>query len=176
MTTLIPLTPEQTARRLAEGAAVLIDIRGPDEFARRHIRDAISLPLDTFERSRLAIDPASDVIFTCRTGNRTSANCDRLAARIDRQAYVLEGGTDGWVAAGLPVVEDRKAPLELMRQVQITAGSLVLLGVILGFAVSPVLFGLSAFVGAGLVFAGVSGWCGMATLLARMPWNRPAQA
>ena len=102
------------------------------------------------------------------------ANCDRLRAAVDGETFILEGGLDAWVASGLPVQEDRKAPLELMRQVQIAAGLLVLLGVGLGFAVSPVFFGLSLFVGAGLTFAGVSGFCGMARPLAVMPWNRRA--
>ena len=72
-------------------------------------------------------------------------------------------------------MSDRKQPIEIMRQVQITAGSLVVIGVVLAFTVAPAFIALSAFVGAGLVFAGVSGWCGMAKLLALMPWNRPAR-
>jgi hypothetical protein len=91
-------------------------------------------------------------------------------------AYVLDGGVDGWAGAGLPVQTDAKAPMEILRQVQITAGSLVLGGVLLGFAVSPVWFGLSGFVGAGLVFAGVSGSCAMASVLALAPWNRRTAA
>jgi rhodanese-related sulfurtransferase len=86
----------------------------------------------------------------------------------------LTGGIDGWAAAGLPVEVDRGKPIEIMRQVQIAAGVLVLTGVILGLLVAPGFFGLSAFVGAGLTFAGLTGWCGMAKLLAVMPWNRAA--
>ena len=85
---------------------------------------------------------------------------------------MLDGGLEAWKRAGLPVIEDRSAPLPLMRQVQIVAGSLVLLGVVLGFLLGPAWFGLAGFVGAGLVFAGVTGFCGMARLLARLPWNR----
>jgi rhodanese-related sulfurtransferase len=107
---------------------------------------------------------------------RTQGNSARLAAATSGPAYQLEGGLDAWRAAGLPLVENTGAPLEIMRQVQITAGSLVVLGVILGLAVHPGFFGLAAFVGAGLVFAGTSGWCGMAKLLAVLPWNRSAAA
>ena len=89
-------------------------------------------------------------------------------------AFVLDGGLNAWVKAGLPVVANAKAPLEIMRQVQIAAGSLVLIGVLLGLAVTPAWFGLSAFVGAGLTFAGVTGFCGMARLLMLAPWNRRA--
>jgi rhodanese-related sulfurtransferase len=72
----------------------------------------------------------------------------------------------------LPTVQDKAQPRPLMQQVQIVAGSLVLLGVVLGYLLNPAFFLLSGFVGAGLLFAGLSGWCGMALLLAKMPWNR----
>lgn len=169
---LISLKPEDVDQRLKRRHAVLVDIREPDEFVRRHVRGALPRPLSTFEEAHLKVEPGQDVVFTCRTGMRTGANCERLAAVVDGPAYVLEGGVDAWAATGLPIEIDRKAPLEIMRQVQIAAGLLVLVGAALGFAVHPALFGLSAFVGAGLVFAGVTGFCGMATLLAAMPWNR----
>lgn len=172
--TLTPIKAETAAKRLQARKAILVDIREADEFARRHVRGALSRPLSAFEQAHIKMNPDQDVIFTCRTGMRTGANCDRLAAAVEGEAFVLEGGVDAWSAAGLPVEEDRKAPLELMRQVQIAAGSLVLLGVLLGFAVHPGFFGLLGFVGAGLTFAGVSGFCGMARLLAVMPWNRKA--
>jgi rhodanese-related sulfurtransferase len=105
---------------------------------------------------------------------RTTANAAQLAGAAQCDAYLLEGGIEAWRKAGLPVAKDRRAPLEIMRQVQITAGMLVLAGVVLGFAVAPGFFGISAFVGAGLTFAGMTGWCGMARLLALMPWNRAA--
>ena len=85
---------------------------------------------------------------------------------------ILEGGIEGWRRAGLLTVEDKSQPLPLMRQVQIAAGVLILLGVTLGYSVSSAFFLLSAFVGAGLTLAGVTGFCGMARLLAVMPWNR----
>ncbi len=171
-TALIPLKPDDVERRLQRRQAVLVDIREADEFARRHVRGALSRPLSGFEQAHLKVEPGKDVVFTCRTGMRTGANCDRLAAVVEGPAYVLEGGVDAWAAAGLPVNEDRKAPLEIQRQVHIAAGALVLAGVALGFALHPAFYGLAAFVGAGLAFAGATGFCGMATLLARAPWNR----
>lgn len=173
-TTLIALNPNEVADRLRRGTALLIDIREPDEFARRHVKGALSRPLSAFEAAVNA--SGRDVVFACRSGMRTAANLERLRRTVTGQAFVLEGGVDAWAAAGLPVEEDRKAPLELMRQVQIAAGLLVLLGVALGFLASPVFFGVSAFVGAGLTFAGVSGFCGMARLMALAPWNRPVAA
>lgn len=167
--TLPKLSPSE-AQRLAQAGARLIDIRGRDEFARARAAGAENRPLDELG----AVESDAPVVFLCRSGMRTSGNAAKLAACCGGEAYILDGGLDAWKAAGLPVEEDRSQPLELMRQVQIAAGSLVLLGVVLGFAWSPLLFGLSAFVGAGLVMAGTTGWCGMARLLAAMPWNRRA--
>ena len=166
------LSPAQVRDRLDGGQAVLVDIREADEFAHVHIKGAQLQPLSQWERAHLTIDPADDVIFTCRSGMRTGGACDRLAARVSGDAYVLDGGINAWQSAGLPVESDADAPLEIMRQVQIAAGSLVLVGVLLGFTVSTAWFSMAAFVGAGLTFAGLSGFCGMAKLLMLMPWNR----
>jgi rhodanese-related sulfurtransferase len=171
---LTPLNPAAVAERLRAGAAVLVDVREADEFARRRVRGALNRPLSAFETAHLKIEPGWDVVFACRSGMRTAAHCDRLKASVEGDAYVLQGGLDAWITAGLPVEHDRKAPLEIMRQVQIVAGMLVLAGVALGVTVAPVFLILSAFVGAGLTFAGATGFCGMARLLALAPWNRRA--
>jgi rhodanese-related sulfurtransferase len=173
-TRLIPLKPAEVAERIAQKRAVLIDIREPDEFRRRHVPGALSRPLSNFETARLMLQPSQEVVFTCKSGMRTAAACERLAAAVDGPALVLEGGVNAWAAAGLPIAEDKQQPIEIMRQVQIAAGGLVLAGVALGVLVHPAFFGLSAFVGAGLAFAGVTGFCGMAKLLALAPWNRAA--
>lgn len=163
------ISPVQ-ARSLIDQGALLVDIREADEHARQRIPGSRHMPLARLE----AVGDAPAVIFHCRSGMRTQANAGQLAAAAQCDAYLLEGGIEAWRKAGLPVAEDRKAPLEIMRQVQIAAGLLVLTGVVLGFAMNPAFFGISAFVGAGLTFAGISGWCGMARLLALMPWNRRA--
>ncbi|OYY77319.1 MAG: hypothetical protein B7Y43_10560 [Sphingomonas sp. 28-62-20] len=171
--TLIALTPDAVEERVRQGHALLIDIREDDEFARRHIPGALSRPLSRFEAVALPEMAGTEIIFTCRSGMRTAANADRLANPVGGNAYVLEGGLDGWSRAGLLIEANHRAPLEMMRQVQIVAGSLVLLGVVLGWLMSPIFFALAAFVGAGLTFAGISGFCGMARLLGLAPWNRP---
>ncbi|MES2035285.1 MAG: rhodanese-like domain-containing protein [Pseudomonadota bacterium] len=171
---LTPLAPADVAARLKAGRAVLIDIREADEFARAHVKGALPRPLSAFEAAHLQLSPGRDVVFTCRSGMRTGANCDRLAASVEGEAFVMEGGLDGWRQAGLPVEENRSAPLEMMRQVQIVAGCLVLTGVLLGLAIHPAFFGLSAVVGGGLALAGATGFCGMARILALAPWNRRA--
>jgi rhodanese-related sulfurtransferase len=169
--TLTRISPEDARSRIAAGA-VLIDIRERDEHARTRIAEARNAPGGT----GLDLGDAPAVIFHCRSGMRTDAQSARLAAVSPCEAYALEGGIEAWRAAGLPVIAEARAPLEIMRQVQITAGLLVLTGVILSLTVAPAWIGLSAFVGAGLTFAGISGWCGMARLLALMPWNRRAAA
>ncbi len=163
------ITPHEAREMLANGA-LLVDIRQPDEYRRMRAADAKNHPVDALD----TIDADGPVVFMCRSGMRTQGNAGKLAGCHPGEAYLLEGGLEAWRKAGLPVEEDRSQPLELMRQVQIAAGSLVLLGVILGLAVAPGWFALSGFVGAGLVFAGTSGWCGMARLLSVMPWNRQA--
>jgi rhodanese-related sulfurtransferase len=172
MTSLTMLDPKTVAQRVNDGQVVLIDIREPDEHAREHIKGAISLPMSSLDQSELKFEADQHVVFHCKSGMRTEANCDRLSQFMNGDAYLLQGGLDAWREEDLPTVISTSAPLEINRQVQITAGGLVVLGVLLGATVHPTFFGLSLFVGAGLTFAGISGWCGMAKILARMPWNR----
>ena len=158
------------AREAIQAGARLIDIRGGDEHARERIPGAINVPLDRL--SDLSADGRS-IVFHCKSGMRTAANAARLAAAAgEAKVAILAGRIDGWRAAGLPMLRDALQPLEVMRQVQIAAGALMLTGLALGLAVSPAFLGLTAFVGAGLVFAGATSWCGMAQLLRRKPWNR----
>jgi rhodanese-related sulfurtransferase len=166
------LKPAEVAELLKSGRAVLVDIREPDEFARRRVKGALSRPLGQLDKVPLD----RPVVFTCKSGMRTQANCERLAQAVGGEVSILEGGVDGWAAAGLPVEADRQAPIEIMRQVQIAAGALVLTGALLSATVAPSFIWLSAAIGAGLVFAGVTGFCGMARLLAQAPWNRPGRA
>lgn len=166
------ISPAEARKLIAEGAK-LIDVRGRDEHARERIPGASNQPLGELKSVGPAAGP---IIFHCKSGMRTAANAGNLAAAAQCEAYILEGGLEAWKAAGLPVATDTKQPIEIMRQVQIAAGSLVLLGVLLSQFVAPGFVWLSAFIGAGLVFAGASGWCGMAKLLAQMPWNRRAAA
>ncbi|MCL2896863.1 rhodanese family protein [Brenneria tiliae] len=167
----IKLIQPQNARELIENGALLVDIRAADEYAREHIAQARHIPLNDIA-AQPPLTAAAGVIFHCQSGNRTQANADRLAAGVPGDAYILDGGLAAWKQAGLPTVVDKSQPLELNRQVQITAGAIVLLGAVLGATVSPWFHALSGFIGAGLIFAGVSGFCGLARLLLKMPWNR----
>jgi rhodanese-related sulfurtransferase len=165
--TLSKITPLE-AKRLVDDGGVLVDIRGTAEHARERIPGARNLPLG----SEIKVGREAPVVFHCRSGQRTAANASALAQAADCEAYILDGGLDAWKRAGLPVMVDRSQPIDIIRQVQIGTGSLVFLGVLLGFFVRPEFYLLSGLIGAGLVFAGLSGWCGMAKLLGLMPWNR----
>src|SRR5581483_436968 len=172
MNSLKTITPERAAELIRAGAA-LVDIREADEYAREKIPGARHRPLSRLGAEQFVDADDRMVIFHCRSGMRTKANAARLAAKSGTcEAYLIEGGLDAWKKAGLPVAVDKRQPIEIIRQVQIAAGSLVLLGIALGALVGPGFYALSAFVGAGLVFAGATGFCGMAHLLAWMPWNR----
>lgn len=173
MNHLQSIKPVRAAELLRAGA-MLVDIRETDEHAREHIPGARPHPLDKVLAEGVAESGGRAIIFHCRSGARTAANVDRLAvAAGDCEAFLLEGGLEAWRKAGLPVNIDHRHPIDIQRQVQIIAGTLVLLGVILGVLLHPAILLLSGFVGAGLVFAGISGFCGMAKVLAFLPWNRP---
>lgn len=164
-----------TAKALLDrGDAVLIDVREPDEHARERIEGARLAPLSRFDPVSLVGEGERGkiAVFHCNSGNRTAQAADRLLGAGFTEAYQLEGGIQGWKRAGLPVIADRTAPLPIMRQVQIVAGSLVMLSIVLAVLVSPWFMALSAFVGGGLMVAGITGFCGMANLLLHMPWNR----
>ena len=172
--TLSPMSAVALKQKLDAGDAVLIDIRESDEHAREHIIGARLAPLSAIDAHDFDREKTKIAVFHCKSGMRTQANAARLLAKGFREAHFLEGGIEAWKAAGFAVHANRAAPLEIMRQVQIAAGALILLGVLLGAFINPVFYALSGFVGAGLLFAGATGWCGMALLLKTMPWNRPS--
>ncbi len=169
------LSAEQANTLLKERGAILVDIRETDEVARTSVDGAHHHPMSQIGPEILAQFKDRDVILLCASGARATQFASHAGDHHDR-IFVVEGGLAAWAKAGNPVQTNTKAPLPIMRQVQITAGSLVFLGTVLGFFVHPGFYGLSAFVGAGLVFAGVSGTCGMATVLGMMPWNKMAQS
>ncbi len=170
--TLPLIDPATLKQHLEAGKAILIDIREPSEYAREHILGARLAPLSVFDRHDFDGEQDKIAVFHCKSGNRTAMNAATLAGKGFKQAFILQGGLDAWKAAGLPVHFNSAAPIDLMRQVQIAAGGLALLGALLAWLVSPWFILLSGFVGAGLMTAGLTGFCGMARLLALMPWNR----
>ena len=170
------ITPRELEELRRRGEPVdLIDVRTPVEYREVHAEPARLVPLDALDpralleaRNGLRDEP---LYLICRSGSRGRQACEKLLAAGFTHVINVEGGTLAWEQAGLPVVRGKKA-ISLERQVRIAAGALVVLGTALGAFVHPAFLGLSAFVGAGLVFAGVTDTCGMGMLLARMPWNQ----
>jgi rhodanese-related sulfurtransferase len=170
----LPTISPMEAKRLIEQGALLVDIREPDEHARERIPGARHLPLSKLDEADVALHEGRPVVFHCRSGARTLSNTARLAGRVGDacEAYVIEGGLEAWRRAGLPVAIDRRQPIDLQRQVQIGAGGLALLGTLLGVVLSPWFLIVPGFVGAGLLTAGITGFCGLANMLRLAPWNR----
>ena len=166
------ITPHQLAELRSSGKKLeLLDVRTPVEFREIHVDFARNVPLDRLDAQDVKSEYSSRPVYViCRSGSRGKQACDRLSA-AGLEAVNVEGGTLAWEAAGLPVVRGKKA-ISLERQVRIVAGFLVLVGAVLAITVHPYFAGLSAFIGAGLLFAGITDTCGMGMLLARMPWNQ----
>ncbi len=158
----------------------LVDVRSRMEFATRHVPAAKSLPLDELTPASLrsaGFAGNGPLYAICQSGTRSAKACAILAAAGIMDAVSVEGGTSAWVQAGLPVSSTPRhsassgSSISIERQVRIVAGGLVLFGLALAWAVHPAFLAISAFVGVGLVFAGVTDFCGMALLLAKLPWN-----
>jgi rhodanese-related sulfurtransferase len=172
------IKPQELAEICKEGKKIdLIDVRTPVEYREVHVEIARNVPLDQLDVAALMHarnNPAHEPLYViCRSGSRGQQACETFLKAGFSNVVNIEGGTMACVEAGLPVVRGKKA-VSLERQVRIAAGSLVLLGAALSF-VHPAFIGLSAFIGAGLVFAGITDTCGMGLLLARMPWNQCSQ-
>lgn len=158
--------------RASKPGVLVMDVRTPAEFNELRAACARLMPLDRLDLAAIRAARRDDepVYVMCRTGSRATTAAGKLCA-AGVEAVVVEGGTLAWEAAGLPVKRGRKV-ISIERQVRIGAGLLVLAGVLLGWLAHPAWLILSAFVGAGLTFAGVTGFCGMAFVLGRMPWNQ----
>lgn len=173
--------PEQLYERMRSGQSTfLLDVRSPAEYAAAHIPGALSLPLDTLDAKTLAErlgDPGAGtdepLFLTCQAGLRAERAAEKLRDAGYTNLVLLEGGTHAWDRRALPMQRGRNG-ISLERQAQVTIGSLLILKVVFGFAVSELFFVGGALIGAGLIVAGMTHWCGMVQLLARMPWNRGA--
>jgi rhodanese-related sulfurtransferase len=160
----------------AGGECQVIDVREFSEFDGERISGARLAPLSNFEKHADEIDRAKPVYLVCRSGNRARQAAERLAKKGFTDVHVVEGGMLAWTAAGLPTLKGESKVWSLERQVRFAAGTLVLLGVLLSALAHPYFIWLAGFVGAGLIFAAVTDTCGMAMILARMPWNQQKAA
>lgn len=158
---------------MEEDGALLIDVREKNEFAAEHIPGAKLMSLSHFHPEKISNEAHRKIVLQCQSGNRSAKAADKMFAAGFREVVHLKGGLPIWKAAGYSTEVNKKAPISMFRQVQIVAGSLVFLGTVLGTFVSPWFLILSGFVGAGLVFAGITDTCAMALLLAKLPFNQP---
>jgi rhodanese-related sulfurtransferase len=178
---MISITPQSLRQKIVTGENLyLLDVRTAREYAHVHVPNAVLEPLETFRvgrvKQQISTRPDTPVYVLCHSGTRAKQAIGRLREAGVSRCVLVEGGTAGWIQAGLPVERQAVKGISLERQVRIAAGCLVLVGTVLGAFVHPAILGLPAFVAAGLIFAGVSDKCGMALLLARMPWNRATTA
>jgi rhodanese-related sulfurtransferase len=170
------ISPAKLAELSREGRKIeLIDVRTPVEFREVHLEIARNVPLDQLDPKALVQarngSSGEPLYVICKSGGRSQQACDKFVKAGFTEIVNVEGGTLACIAAGLPVVRGKTA-ISLERQVRIVAGSLVVLGAIGAYTVHPAFIGLSAFIGAGLLFAGITDTCGMGMILARMPWNK----
>jgi rhodanese-related sulfurtransferase len=166
---------ELAEQRRARPELRLLDVRTPGEYEAEHIHGAYNVPLDTLGEhgAEIQANVTGPVVLVCQSGQRARRAEDVLQRTGMANVHVLDGGMNGWLAAGLPVIRGAKR-FSLERQVRLVAGALVATGAILALAVNPRFALVPAFIGSGLVFSGITGFCGMAMLLARLPYNRPA--
>lgn len=164
------IAPVDLKQQLEAEEILLIDVREPSEHAREKINGAQLMPLSRLNPAEMPRD--RPFVLHCQTGNRSAQAAQKLFAAGFEQVNHLDGGINAWKQAGYPTIINKNAPISIMRQVKIVAGSLVLIGTLLGAFVAPGFLFLSGFVGAGLLFAGISNTCMMARLLAQLPYNQ----
>ena len=162
---MVTLKPKQ----VSEWTGRIIDVRNPDEFAGERLPRAECVPLGTLADSASRWDRAEPLLVICKSGVRARQAVGQLEAAGFTSVCAVEGGLDACKREGVNVIVDRKR-IPLYRQVMIVAGLLLLAGLGLSF-VHPAFLLIDVFVAAGLTFAGFSGFCPMARLLEKMPWN-----
>jgi rhodanese-related sulfurtransferase len=153
--------------------AILVDVREIVENKNSKIKGSTLIPLGEVDEDKLPKLNGKKLVIHCKSGGRSAAACEKiLAQNPDLEIYNLEGGITSWKNCGFETLSDEKSCIPLERQVQITAGSMIFLGTLLGLLFSKIFFAIPLFVGAGLVFAGITGWCGMGMLIAKLPCNK----
>lgn len=170
---MIPtMTIYQLNEQMADQKVMLVDVRQPAEYHSEHIQGAYLLPLAHVSEATLPMTP-KPIVFYCRSGQRSAQAASQIiAAHSSRDVYSLEGGISAWIQQGHFVVRQRSPMIPVDRQTQLTIGSLILIGLLLGAVWSPLGYVLPVAMGVGLLIAGATGWCGMARWLASMPWNQ----
>jgi rhodanese-related sulfurtransferase len=171
------VTPAELQQLAQSRALDLLDVRSPGEFATAHVPSALPVPLDTLDPVaflKARVDQSKPIYVLCQTGGRARKAIEKFERAGFDGCVLVEGGTEAWMNAGLPVIRGDRKTLPLMRQVQITIGLISATGAALALAIHPLFAILPLLTGCGLLFAGLTGTCGLALLLAKMPWNNAA--
>jgi len=166
------INAHELKEKIAANNVLLIDVREPAEHRSESIKGSKLIPLSEISHEKL---PSKEnlIVVHCRSGKRSKEAGQKLLAQDPKlNIYSLDGGIVAWREAGFGVEKSGGNVLPLDRQTQLVAGLMAFVGVILGTFVHPGFYAISGFVGLGLMFAGITGWCGMAKLLAKMPWNK----
>jgi rhodanese-related sulfurtransferase len=174
--TEIAVSAQELQRRMAAGqAACLLDVRTPGEYAAAHVPGTKLIPLDELDAAAFCRERnggCSPVYVLCQSGGRARRAIEKLERAGVHNCVLVEGGTQAWIDAGLPVNRGQSRVLPLMRQVQITVGFLSAVGALLALTINKLFAIIPLIVGSGLLFAGLTGFCGLALLLVKMPWNK----
>ena len=174
MTTIKQVSPKELNKWIESNTAVVVDVREVIEYNEKHIKQATNLPLSevSLKHKNMPEHKGKKLVFHCKTGRRSTMACEKILAEgCEFEVWNLAGGIEAWSSDNLPI-ESLAKVISINRQVMITAGSIVLLGMLLGSLIHQGYYLLSTFVGAGLVFAGATGNCYMEKLLLKMPWNK----
>ncbi len=166
------ITASELKKLLDKNEVLLIDVREPAEHSSEYIDGACLIPLGEISIDKLP-STQRPIVIHCRSGKRSIDACAKLlASNHSLDVASLEGGIIAWIQDGFNVKKSGSSVLPLDRQTQIAAGFIVFTGTLLGILINPTFYILPSFIGAGLIFAGITGWCGMTKFLAKMPWNR----
>jgi rhodanese-related sulfurtransferase len=172
----ISISPRQLYQLLAGDSAVkIIDVRTPFEHAEVSVDGAALVPLDQLDCTEHLKQRGADdkpIYVLCQSGGRARKAIERFRQAGFDGCVLIEGGLQAWIDAGLPVTRRQRPRMPLIRQMQIAAGLITGTGAALALLVNPYFAFIPLFTGCGLLFAGLTGFCGMILLLAKMPWNR----
>lgn len=171
MTQITGISADKLQEMMSAGDCYIIDVREPDEYKSGHIPGAKNIPLGTVSPDTLASFEGKKVVFYCQSGARSLKFCHKAADILKTEVFNLEGGLPGWKKVGKKVIH-KGCRFPIIQQVHMIVGCMVLLGVFLSQLHNESWVYFSAFFGSGLLFAGLTGWCGMAKLLFLMPWNK----
>jgi len=169
------ISPRELHERLAAGGAELLDVRTPGEFAGAHVPGARLIPLDELDAAGFLKQrgPGDKPIYVlCQSGGRARRAIEKFQRAGFAGCVLVQGGTQGWIDAGLPVNRGVSSVWPLMRQVQLVVGLVSAAGAALALTVNPWFALIPLAMGCGLLFAGITGFCGLALVLAKMPWNQ----